>query len=170
MLLPLKPPNYVPRVMVLGGSAADAQQTAEWIDLSAANPAWEALPNLNVPRDKVNSVLLPDGRVLVVGGIETLPDGGPAEIFDPDDPTSGFAIGPNMKHIRGYHSAALLMPDGSVDHGRRPEWRHDAERAVSSVVLLQTAADHQRLAGDDRLWRRASPSRRRCPARSRRSC
>jgi hypothetical protein len=120
VLLPLKPPDYVPRVMVLGGSAADAQQTAEWIDLSAAHPAWQALPDLNVPRDKVNSVLLPDGRVLVVGGIETLPDGGPAEIFDPEDPTSGFLIGPNMKYIRGYHSAALLMPDGSVVMGGDP--------------------------------------------------
>ena len=120
VLLPLKPPTYAPRVMVLGGSAVDGQQTAEWIDLSAAHPAWEALPNLNVPRDKVNSVLLPDGRVLVVGGIETLTDGGPAEIFDPDDPTTGFLIGPNMKYIRGYHSAALLLPDGSVVMGGDP--------------------------------------------------
>jgi plastocyanin len=120
VLLPLKPPNYAPRVMVLGGSAADAQQTAEWIDLSAVHPAWQALPNLNVPRDKVSSVLLPDGQVLVVGGIDTLTDGGPAEIFDPDDPTTGFLIGPNMKYIRGYHSAALLMPDGSVVMGGDP--------------------------------------------------
>jgi hypothetical protein len=120
VLLPLKPPSYAPRVMVLGGSAADAQQTAEWIDLSAPQPVWQALPGLNVPRDKVNSVLLPDGRVLVVGGIETLPDGGPAELFDPEDPTSGFLIGPNMKYIRGYHSAALLMPDGSVVMGGDP--------------------------------------------------
>jgi plastocyanin len=120
VLLPLKPPHYEPRVLVLGGSAADAQQTAEWIDLSVAHPQWQALPNLNVTRDKVNSVLLPDGRVIVAGGIETLPDGGPVEIFDPDDPTSGFLIGPNMKHIRGYHSAALLLPDGSVVMGGDP--------------------------------------------------
>lgn len=120
VLLPLKPPHYEPRVMILGGSAADAQQTAEWIDLSVANPAWQALPNLNVTRDKVNSVLLPDGRVLIAGGIETLPDGGPAEIFDPEDPMSGFELGPNMKHIRGYHSAALLLPDGSVVMGGDP--------------------------------------------------
>jgi plastocyanin len=120
VLLPLKPPNYAPCVMILGGSAADAQQTAEWIDLSATHPAWEALPNLNVPRDKVNSVLLPDGRILVVGGIETLSDGGPAEIFDPEDPKTGFLLGPNMKYIRGYHSAALLLPDGSVVMGGDP--------------------------------------------------
>lgn len=55
-VLPLKPPHYEPRVLILGGSAPDAQQTAEWIDLSVATPVWQALPNLNVPHDKVNSV------------------------------------------------------------------------------------------------------------------
>jgi plastocyanin len=120
VLLPLKPPHYEPRVLVLGGSAADAQQTAEWIDLSVALPTWQALPNMNVARDKVNSVLLPDGRVLVAGGIETLPDGGPAEIFDPQDPTTGFQLGPNMKYVRGYHSAAILLADGSVIMGGDP--------------------------------------------------
>jgi hypothetical protein len=48
VLLPLRPPNYEPRIMVLGGSAADAMQSAEWIDLSVAAPAWQALPNLNM--------------------------------------------------------------------------------------------------------------------------
>jgi FtsP/CotA-like multicopper oxidase with cupredoxin domain len=113
VLLPLRPPLYRPRVLIAGGTPP-TDLTAEWIDLSAAAPAWEALPDLNVPRDKVNSVLLPDGRVVFVGGVTSLGDGGPAEIFDPEDPSSGFAIGPSMKHIRGYHSAAILMPDGSV--------------------------------------------------------
>lgn len=120
VLLPLRPPHYEPRVLVAGGSAADAQQTAEWIDLSIASPTWQALPIMNVARDKVNSVLLPDGRVLIAGGIETLPDGGPAEIFDPEDPMSGFQLGPNMKYRRGYHSAAILLPDGSVNMGGDP--------------------------------------------------
>jgi hypothetical protein len=71
--------------MVLGDSAADAHQTAEWIDLSVAAPTWQALPNLNMARDKVNSVLLQDGHVMIAGGIETLPDGGPVEIFDPEE-------------------------------------------------------------------------------------
>jgi FtsP/CotA-like multicopper oxidase with cupredoxin domain len=120
VLLPLRPPNYEPRVMILGGSPVDAMQTAEWIDLSVAAPAWQALPNLNMARDKVNSVLLPDGRVMIAGGIETLPDGGPVEIFDPEDPTSGFLLGPNMKYRRAYHSAAILLPDGSVVMGGDP--------------------------------------------------
>jgi plastocyanin len=129
VLLPLKPPHYEPRVFVAGGTIngaawtageAGALKTAEWIDLSAAAPAWQALPTMNVARDKVNSVLLPDGRVLIVGGFETPPDGGPAEIFDPQDPGSGFLLGPNMKHPRGYHSAAILLPDGSVIVGGDP--------------------------------------------------
>ena len=101
-------------------SEAGALQTAEWIDLSVAAPAWQALPNMNIARDHVNSVLLPDGKVLIVGGVEMPPDGGPAEIFDPQDPGSGFLLGPNMAHPRGYHSAAILLPDGSVIVGGDP--------------------------------------------------
>jgi hypothetical protein len=122
-LLALRPPLYEARVLVAGGQPADAMQSAEWINLSVplpATPAWEALPNMNVPRDKTNSVLLPDGRLLVVGGIETLTDGGPAELFDPEDPGAGFALGPSMKYRRGYHSTAILLPDGSVLVGGDP--------------------------------------------------
>jgi FtsP/CotA-like multicopper oxidase with cupredoxin domain len=129
VLLPLRPPHYEPRVLIAGGTSNGANwsptemgalKTAEWIDLSVAAPAWQALPDMNVARDKVNSVLLPDGRVLIVGGYETPPDGGPAEVFDPDDRTAGFQLGPNMKYPRGYHSAAILLPDGSVIMGGDP--------------------------------------------------
>lgn len=120
VLLPMRPPHYQPRVLVAGGSAADAQQSAEWIDLSTPAPTWQALPNMTVPRDKVNSVLLPDGRVLIAGGTQTPPNGGPAELFDPEDPTAGFELGPTMKYVRGYHSAAILLPDGSVVMGGDP--------------------------------------------------
>jgi FtsP/CotA-like multicopper oxidase with cupredoxin domain len=126
VLLPLRPPNYEPRVLIAGGTSRGANwdpgemgalQTAEWIDLSVAAPAWQALPDMTVARDKLNSVLLPDGRVLILGGYEMPPDGGPIEIFDPEDPMSGFQLGPNMKYPRGYHSAAILLPDGSVIMG-----------------------------------------------------
>ena len=129
LLLPLRPPNYEPRVLVAGGTSdgaiwssteMDPLQTAEWIDLSVAVPAWQALPDMNVARRHVNSVLLPDGRVVILGGVELPPDGGPIEIFDPEDSTSGFQLGPSMKYSRGYHSAALLLPDGSVIMGGDP--------------------------------------------------
>ena len=130
VLLPLKPPGYRPRVMIAGGTGATrltwnageggAMASAEWIDLSAPAPAWEALPDMNVARGKLNSVLMPDGRVAVLGGWENPPDGGPIEIFDPEDPTAGFQLGPNMAHWRGYHSTAILMPDGSIVVGGDP--------------------------------------------------
>jgi hypothetical protein len=78
---------------------------------------------MNIARDNVNSVLLPDGRVAIMGGFNTPPDGGPVELFDPEEPQSGFQLGPSMKHPRGYHSAAILMPDGSVVMGG--DWAGD---------------------------------------------
>src|SRR4029077_3809084 len=128
VMLALKPPTYRPRILLAGGSSHDwtktqlgALLTAEWIDLSASPPAWEALPDMNVARDHLNSVLLPDGRVLVMGGTDIGPGGGPVEIFDPEDPASGFQLGPNMKYPRGYHSAAILLRDGSVFMGGDPQ-------------------------------------------------
>jgi len=121
VLLPMRPPAYEPRVLIAGGAGADTQQSAEWIHLAAATPAWQALPDMNIARDKVNSVLLPDGQVMIVGGTVTpLPDGGPVELFDPEDPTAGFEVGPSMQFVRGYHSAALLLADGSVLVGGDP--------------------------------------------------
>ena len=114
VLLPLRPPAYAPSVLIAGGDPGPAQKTAEIIDLSAAMPAWTALPNLNRPRaQQVNTVLLPDGRVFLAGGIDG-PDGGPAEIFDPRHPAAGWVQCATMATPRGYHSAAILLADGSV--------------------------------------------------------
>jgi FtsP/CotA-like multicopper oxidase with cupredoxin domain len=114
VLLPLRPPAYTPRVLIAGGDFAPAQKTAEWIDLSLATPSWQALPDLNEARPhQVNSVLLPDGRIMVVGGIDAA-DGGPTEIFDPRDPDAGWELCATMSIPRGYHSAAILLADGSV--------------------------------------------------------
>jgi Galactose oxidase-like, Early set domain/Multicopper oxidase len=130
VLLPLKPPGYKARVLIAGGTGntrltwnageGGAMKTAEWIDLSVPSPAWQALPDMNIERGKLNSVLLPDGRVAILGGWENPPDGGPIELFDPDDPAAGFQLGPNMKYPRGYHSSAILLPDGSIVMGGDP--------------------------------------------------
>jgi FtsP/CotA-like multicopper oxidase with cupredoxin domain len=125
VLLPLRPPAYAPHVLIAGGDFAPAQKTAEIIDLSAATPAWQALPDLNVGRPhQVNSVLLPDGRVMVAGGIDAL-DGGPTEVFDPRDPDAGWELCTTMSIPRGYHSAAILLADGSVLMGgdRPGQWK-----------------------------------------------
>ncbi len=125
VLLPLRPPNYDPHVLIAGGDYAPAQNTAEVIDLSAAMPAWVATPNLNVPRPhQVNTVLLPDGRVFLAGGVDAT-DGGPTEIYDPRNPAAGWELCASMSIPRGYHSAAILLADGSVLMGgdRPGQWK-----------------------------------------------
>ncbi len=134
LLLTLRPPNYEARVMILGGDFGPAQKTAEIIDLSVAAPAWSALPDLNVARpEQVNSVLLPDGRVVIAGGTFAAADGGPCELFDPEDPGAGWRLGPSMKHPRGYHSAMILLQDGSVLMGGDPN-SNVFERYLPSYV------------------------------------
>lgn len=119
VLLPLRPPTYTPRVVIVGGNTAAAESTAEIIDLSAATPSWSSLPNLNQARpEQFTATLLPDGRVWVAGGVPGAP--GAVEIFDPSNPAAGWELGPNMSYPRGYHSSAVLLPDGSVLIGGDP--------------------------------------------------
>jgi len=62
-----------------------------------------------------NTVILPDGRIMVIGGNLYGHPEGPvliAEIYNPE--TRKTRLIPGMRIPRGYHSSALLLPDGSV--------------------------------------------------------
>jgi hypothetical protein len=124
VLLPLRPPNYAPRVLIAGGDPHNPnhpEKTAEIIDLSVPSPAWAYTRELNGRRVlQVNSVLLPDGRVLISGGMPGASGPGPVEIFDPMRPDDGWVVGAVMPHYRLYHSSAILLPDGSVLMGGDP--------------------------------------------------
>jgi len=121
VLLILRPPDYKPIVYIMGGEFAAVEKSAEQIDLSVPAPAWINLPDLKNARNKqFTATLLPDGRVLIAGGIEGGPDGGPCEIFDPRNPGAGWVEGPKIKFVRSYHSSFLLLQDGSVLGGGAP--------------------------------------------------
>lgn len=121
VLLFLRPPDYRPVVMVMGGNPPAAQKTAEIIDLLDPSPAWNPVPDLNVARpQQFTATLLPDGRVFVAGGVLGGADGGPCELFDPKNPDDGWALGPSMDHVRTYHSSFILLRDGSVLGGGAP--------------------------------------------------
>ena len=64
ILLPLTPPNYVPQVIIMGGGNPSTA-TTETIDLSVNPPTWQWGPNMSQPR---NAVILPNGKILAVGG------------------------------------------------------------------------------------------------------
>ena len=105
------------KVVVFGG-ADPPTATAETIDLNAAAPAWKFTSSMHFPRRQHNAVVLPDGKVFIVGGSKV---GGfdtssspvlPTEMWDP---ASGqFTVMASIAVYRGYHSTALLLPDGRV--------------------------------------------------------
>ena len=118
VLLPLQPPEYRPKVLIVGGGGGDiepATNTAEIIDLADPAPTWGFTVSMNHARRNLNAVLLPDGKVLVIGGNSTGQEMNPvfqAEIFDPASET--WTAVASMQRPRVYHSTAVLLPDGRV--------------------------------------------------------
>ncbi|MDT7813558.1 MAG: hypothetical protein QOJ42_3474 [Acidobacteriaceae bacterium] len=116
VLLPLKPSNnYDPKVMIMGGGNP-ATSTTEIIDMSASTPAWQYGPNMSQARIEMNAVILPNGKVLAVGGSLNDEDTNTAslnaDLYDPVSNTFSSA-GANV-YPRLYHSVALLLPDATV--------------------------------------------------------
>ena len=95
-----------------------AQQKAHVVDFSASPPAVTNVANLSYSRLWGNATLLADGKVLVSGGsgeFNALTNVAyQVEIYNPDPPPGTWTLGASAAKARLYHSAALLLPDGSV--------------------------------------------------------
>ena len=116
VLLPLWPSDgYRSRVMIFGGGAP-ATATTEIIDLSAATPAWQYGPPMSQPRIQMNATILPNGRVLAMGGSANNEDENTkslnADLYDPA--TNTFSSAGMNAYSRLYHSGSLLLPDATV--------------------------------------------------------
>jgi len=116
VLLPLTPANtYAPKVIIFGGGNPSTK-TTEIIDLSAGTPAWVNGPDMSQPRIEMNATLLPNGKVLTVGGSlndeDTSTASLQADLYDSTTNTMGSA-GSNA-FPRLYHSVSLLLPDATV--------------------------------------------------------
>jgi len=105
------------KVLVVGG-ADPPTATAEIIDLNATTPAWKFTGSMHFPRRQQNAVILPDGKVFIVGGSSGSGFDNsstpvlPTEMWDPA--TGAFTTMAGIAMYRGYHSTALLLPDGRV--------------------------------------------------------
>jgi len=102
----------------VGVDTAPAVNDAYVLDATAAMPRWRAVGDMAFPRAHHNLTLLPDGDVLVTGGMRT-PDGVDtneaiyaAELWSPV--TEQWTTMAAMQTPRLYHSIALLLPDARV--------------------------------------------------------
>lgn len=109
------------KVMLIGGDGDGSRTvtaTTETIDLNAATPVWTAKASMHYPRRQHNATLLPDGTILVTGGSSAqgfdVASGAvyPAEIYNPA--TNTWTVVASLARYRGYHSFAILLPDGRV--------------------------------------------------------
>jgi galactose oxidase len=109
---------YEPGKILIVGGDDPPTHSAEVINLNDPSPAWRSVAPLSHVRRQHNATLLPDGSVLVTGGH------GGTGIDDPTHPrletewwdpvTETWSTLAPMGTYRGYHSVALLLPDGRV--------------------------------------------------------
>jgi hypothetical protein len=153
VLLPLLPPDYTARVLLIAGGTqpgTDAINDVEMINFSDTHPKYKSIKPLKHPRYYAYAVLLPDQSVLVLGG----KDGTKGHMMMKDKMKPGTNTSmeetmevPHDDHAvlepelfnpkdenwypmapmvvdRLYHANALLLPDGRVmTAGSNPDRR-----------------------------------------------
>ena len=118
------------QVMQLGGSDPPtitstttdiATATTEVFDEANPGLGWHAGQSMKVGRGHHNTVLLPDGSMVTVGGgvgirngSQWAGDGAQRQVDLWDPVTGGWRLGAAQAETRAYHSTALLLPDGRV--------------------------------------------------------
>lgn len=122
------------RIMVLGGADNSTNHTYEIMNVSFLSSAatWNApvaFPD-NEHRSLCSTVLLPDGRVFVCGGIQRT--NSPCTSFNPQ--TNTWAPMAALPTIRDYHSVALLLPSGKV---MMAGWYNDTIEIYSPPYLFR---------------------------------
>jgi Domain of unknown function (DUF1929) len=111
-----------------GSSFHPATDTTETTDADVTGFSWTPGASWNVARAHSNTVLLPDGSMVTVGGgsgfddskgtvagnYVTYADGRARQVELYDPATNSWTLGPAQQEDRAYHSTAVLLPDGRV--------------------------------------------------------
>jgi len=109
------------QVMIVGGASSGtdggsgATNTTETIDFTASTPTWTYSAPMNIARYNHNLIYLADGSLLAVGGNQSLTYTSP--VYQPElynFTTGQWTLLPPQNAVRGYHSTAVLLPDGRV--------------------------------------------------------
>jgi galactose oxidase len=113
------------KIITMGGAPAYqnslATSRAYVINISTGTAKVTQVGSMHSPRTFANSVVLPDGEVVTIGG-ETygVPFSDRDSVLNPElwNPGTGkFAIMAREAAPRNYHSVAILLPDGRVFSG-----------------------------------------------------
>src|SRR5439155_943750 len=103
------------------GGHSPATNSTEIIDMGASSTAWQTGPTMSEARIEMNAVILPDGRVLALGGSvndeDTTTASLNADLLGPDPQNAGkyiFSSAGANAYPRLYHSVVLLLPDATV--------------------------------------------------------
>ncbi len=113
------------KILTLGGAPAyekaDATKAAYTVDITGRTPAVRRVADMASARAYVNSVVLPDGTVVAIGGqSRPVPFSDQDSAMEPElwNPATGrFTTLAPMAVPRNYHSVANLLPDGTVFSG-----------------------------------------------------
>ena len=98
-----------------------ATASAETFDERKPRAGWRPAPPMQVGRSHHNTVLLPDGSMVTVGGGVGIRNGDQwaadpeqrhIELWNPS--TRRWTLGPAQAEPRAYHSIAMLLPDARV--------------------------------------------------------
>jgi hypothetical protein len=116
----LLPPAQDQKVMIVGGGRHDgsvATDRTAVVDLSGPDPRFTDAAPLDVGKMYVSAVILPDRTVFETGGAQKNRGDDDsytysAQIYDPQ--TGTWTKAKDSTLPRGYHSSAVLLPDGRV--------------------------------------------------------
>jgi hypothetical protein len=155
------------KVLVMGGfdTGTNATRGAEFMDLTpkpgpspTPAPTWRRVAPMNFPRAYHTATILPDGKVLVTGGVEcngldvSCGKVLNAEMWDPLENTTCPSLVPwrtmaAQTEVRAYHSIAALLPDGKVLVGGGGLPGAVGERDLNGRLIEDIREDHARLFG-----------------------
>jgi hypothetical protein len=118
------------RIVVAGGGAnttsgsdstTGTSTTASYkVDLRGTTPAIASIAPMTIARQFHNSVVLPNGEVMIIGGNGGVKFSDAASVLTPEiwnPQTETWRTVANHAVPRNYHSVALLLPDGRVWSG-----------------------------------------------------